>query len=64
MTKRININKDIEKFAEITNEQSMRIMIIETFKECINDSLGEARKHSFTTDIRTVGHRSTCFSLI
>ena len=36
----------------------MRIMMItETFKECINDSLGEARKLSFTTDIRTVRHR-------
>ena len=43
------INKDIEKFAEITNEQSMRIMMI-TSKECINDSLGEARKLSFTTN--------------
>ena len=37
------INKDIRNFAEVTNEQSMRIMMItETFKECINDSLGEA----------------------
>ena len=35
------INKDIRNFAEITNEQSMRIMMI-TSKECINDSLGEA----------------------
>ena len=37
------INKDIRNFAEVTNEQSMRIMMItETFMECINDSLGEA----------------------
>ena len=57
------INKDIRNFAEITNEQSMRIMMI-TSKECINDSLGEARKLSFTTNVRTVRHRSTCFSLI
>ena len=35
------INKDIRNFAEITNEQSMRIMMI-TSKECFNDSLGEA----------------------
>ena len=53
MTKRININKDIEKFAEITNEQSMRIMITETFKECINDSLDETFIHNRYKDSRT-----------
>ena len=47
------INKDIRNFAEITNEQSMRIMITETFKECINDSLGETFIHNRYRDSRT-----------